>query len=58
VPGIPIRTEVHSYPPERAGDALEDLRRGRFMGAAVVSPLIRYTLVAVPMADAATPNRG
>jgi propanol-preferring alcohol dehydrogenase len=37
-PRIPIRTEVHTYPLERANDALEDLRHGRFTGAAVVVP--------------------
>jgi hypothetical protein len=29
---------VTRYPLERAGDALEDLRRGRLRGAAVVTP--------------------
>ncbi len=33
---VAIETEVHAYPLERAGQALEDLRRGRFTGAAVV----------------------
>jgi propanol-preferring alcohol dehydrogenase len=37
-PRIPIRTEVHPYPLERANDALDDLRHGRFTGAAVVVP--------------------
>lgn len=37
-PRIPIRTEVHTYPLERANDALEDLRHGRFTGAGVVVP--------------------
>jgi propanol-preferring alcohol dehydrogenase len=31
-----VGTEVHVYPLERAGDALGDLRAGRFTGAAVV----------------------
>ncbi|HEX7669025.1 MAG TPA: zinc-dependent alcohol dehydrogenase family protein [Polyangiaceae bacterium] len=31
-----VRTEVHVYPLERTAEALEDLRRGRFTGAAVV----------------------
>ncbi len=31
-----IRTEVTTYPLERAGEALEDLREGRFRGAAVL----------------------
>ena len=35
-PQVPIRTEVHPYPLERANDALDDLRAGRFTGAAVV----------------------
>lgn len=35
---IPIQTEVHPYPLSEANRALEDLRRGRFQGAAVVLP--------------------
>ncbi|MFM7786533.1 MAG: alcohol dehydrogenase, partial [Gammaproteobacteria bacterium] len=35
---IPVRTEVHRYPLAAAGLALEDLRHGRFSGAAVVVP--------------------
>jgi alcohol dehydrogenase, propanol-preferring len=35
-PRVPVRTEVTSYPLEGAGEALEDLRRGRFRGAAVL----------------------
>jgi propanol-preferring alcohol dehydrogenase len=35
-PRVPVRTEVTTYPLERAGDALEDLRAGRFRGAAVL----------------------
>lgn len=35
-PRVPIVTEVHAYALERAGDALDDLRHGRFTGAAVV----------------------
>jgi alcohol dehydrogenase, propanol-preferring len=35
-PRIPIRTEVHSYPLAEAGRALDDLRHGRFRGAAVI----------------------
>ncbi|HVO55261.1 MAG TPA: zinc-dependent alcohol dehydrogenase family protein [Solirubrobacterales bacterium] len=35
-PTVPVRTEVTSYPLERAGEALEDLRAGRFRGAAVL----------------------
>jgi propanol-preferring alcohol dehydrogenase len=37
-PRVPVRTEVTEYPLERANDALEDLRAGRFRGAAVVVP--------------------
>jgi alcohol dehydrogenase, propanol-preferring len=33
---VPIRTEVHPYPLADAGLALEDLRAGRFQGAAVI----------------------
>ena len=35
-PKVPVETEVHPYPLERANEALEDLRNGRFNGAAVV----------------------
>jgi propanol-preferring alcohol dehydrogenase len=35
---VPVRTEVTEYPLDRANDALEDLRAGRFRGAAVVVP--------------------
>ena len=35
-PKVPVRTEVHPYPLEEANDALNDLREGRFTGAAVV----------------------
>ncbi len=35
---IPVRTTVHRYPLERANEALEDLRCGRFSGAAVLVP--------------------
>jgi propanol-preferring alcohol dehydrogenase len=31
-----VRAEVRAYPLERAGDALDDLRHGRFTGAAVL----------------------
>ena len=37
-PRVPVRTEVTEYPLERANDALEDLRAGRFRGAAVIVP--------------------
>ncbi|MHC4713620.1 MAG: zinc-dependent alcohol dehydrogenase family protein [Planctomycetota bacterium] len=33
---VPVETEVHTYPLERAGEALADLREGRFTGSAVV----------------------
>ena len=36
-PGVPVHTEVTAYPLARANDALEDLRAGRFRGAAVVT---------------------
>ena len=35
-PNVPIRTEVHPYPLERANEALDDLRAGRLAGAAVI----------------------
>ncbi|KPJ51751.1 MAG: alcohol dehydrogenase [Planctomycetes bacterium DG_58] len=35
-PKVPVKTEVTPYPLERANDALNDLRAGRFTGAAVV----------------------
>lgn len=35
-PKVPIKTEVHPYPLERANEALSDLRDGRFTGAAVI----------------------
>jgi propanol-preferring alcohol dehydrogenase len=35
-PQVPVRTEIATYPLERAGEALEDLRAGRFRGAAVL----------------------
>jgi len=37
-PRVPVRTHVSSYPLEAAGQALEDLRAGRFTGAAVIVP--------------------
>jgi propanol-preferring alcohol dehydrogenase len=36
-PRVPVRTEVSAYPLESADEALEDLRRGRFRGAAVLA---------------------
>jgi propanol-preferring alcohol dehydrogenase len=35
---VPVRTHVSTYPLERAGEALGDLRAGRLRGAAVVTP--------------------
>jgi alcohol dehydrogenase, propanol-preferring len=35
-PRVPVRTDVHPYALEQAGDALEDLRAGRLQGAAVI----------------------
>ena len=37
-PRVPVRTEVTTYPLERANEALADLRAGRFRGAAVLVP--------------------
>ena len=37
-PRVPVRTHVTAYPLERASDALEDLRAGRFTGSAVLIP--------------------
>jgi len=37
-PKAPVQTTVTTYPLERAGAALEDLRAGRFSGAAVILP--------------------
>jgi propanol-preferring alcohol dehydrogenase len=35
---IPIQTTVHRYCLEQANEALDDLRHGRFSGAAVLVP--------------------
>jgi len=35
---VPITTTVHVYPLEQANEALDDLRHGRFSGAAVLVP--------------------
>lgn len=35
-PKVPVKTEVHPYPLAKANEALEDLREGRFTGAAVI----------------------
>jgi alcohol dehydrogenase, propanol-preferring len=37
-PRVPVRTRVTAYPLTEAGAALDDLRAGRFAGAAVVVP--------------------
>jgi alcohol dehydrogenase, propanol-preferring len=37
-PEVPVRTETVTYPLERANEALDDLRRGRLRGAAVLVP--------------------
>ena len=37
-PRVPVRTRVTAYALQHANDALEDLRAGRFTGAAVVVP--------------------
>ena len=36
-PKVPVRTEVHPYPLAEANTALDDLARGRFEGAAVLT---------------------
>lgn len=35
-PQVPIKTQVNVYPLDKANEALEDLRMGRFSGAAVI----------------------
>ncbi|HUV29539.1 MAG TPA: zinc-dependent alcohol dehydrogenase family protein [Acidobacteriota bacterium] len=35
-PTVPVKTETHAYPLAGANQALEDLRQGRFSGAAVI----------------------
>lgn len=35
-PKIPVRVEAHPYPLERANEALDDLRKGKISGAAVI----------------------
>jgi len=35
-PAVPVHTEVTAYPLEKANEALDDLRAGRFHGAAVI----------------------
>ena len=36
-PRVPVQTHINTYPLEDANDALEDLRAGRFRGAAVLT---------------------
>jgi propanol-preferring alcohol dehydrogenase len=36
-PEVPVRTRINEYPLERANEALDDLRAGRFEGAAVLT---------------------
>lgn len=36
-PKIPIKTEIHTYPLTEVNEALDDLRHGRFTGAAVIT---------------------
>jgi len=36
-PQIPVKTQVHAYALERANEALDNLRAGRFTGAAVIT---------------------
>jgi propanol-preferring alcohol dehydrogenase len=42
-PRVPIRSEVHRFPLARANEALEQLRRGAFQGAAVLTMAGRPT---------------
>lgn len=35
-PKVPVETQVHPYPLEKVNEALDDLRAGRFTGAAVI----------------------
>jgi propanol-preferring alcohol dehydrogenase len=36
-PKVPVQTHINTYPLERANEALDDLRHGRFRGAAVLT---------------------
>ena len=36
-PNVPVKTETHTYPLTEVNQALEDLRHGRFTGAAVIN---------------------
>lgn len=36
-PSIPVKTEIHTYPLSQVNIALDDLRHGRFTGAAVIA---------------------
>jgi propanol-preferring alcohol dehydrogenase len=35
-PKVPVKTSVTTYPLQKANEALDDLRQGRFQGAAVI----------------------
>jgi alcohol dehydrogenase, propanol-preferring len=35
---VPLRSEVNVFPLDRANEALDALRHGRFTGAAVLTP--------------------
>lgn len=35
-PMVPVKTEIHTYPLLEVNQALDDLRNGRFRGAAIV----------------------
>jgi alcohol dehydrogenase, propanol-preferring len=37
-PRVPVETRANTYPLQAAGEALDDLRSGRFTGAAVIVP--------------------
>jgi propanol-preferring alcohol dehydrogenase len=36
-PRVPVETHINTYPLDAANEALEDLRAGRFRGAAVLT---------------------
>ncbi|VEB36064.1 alcohol dehydrogenase [Legionella sainthelensi] len=36
-PQVPVKTEIHTYPLIKVNEALDDLRHGRFTGAAVIT---------------------
>ena len=49
-PRVPVRTEVSVYPLEEANQALDDLRAGRFRGAAVLQVWDKLTQLAFRVA--------